>query len=130
VTAWFVDSAVTVAEVWRRSSVIRSWLLDLTAGALGADPGLEQFTGHVSDSGEGRWTSIAAIEEDVPPTLLTAALYSRFASRGSEPLRGQGPVRATAGVRRPRREGAVVTTEDPRVADTLVLFGWNAYGLA
>jgi 6-phosphogluconate dehydrogenase len=73
-----------VAEVWRRGSVIGSWLLDLTAEALRADPGLEQFTGHVSDSGEGRWTSIAAIEEGVPATLLTAALYSRFASRGSE----------------------------------------------
>ena len=73
-----------VAEVWRRGSVIESWLLDLTAEALRADPHLEQFTGHVSDSGEGRWTSIAAIEEGVPATLLTAALYSRFASRGSE----------------------------------------------
>jgi 6-phosphogluconate dehydrogenase len=72
-----------VAEVWRRGSVIRSWLLDLTAEALLADPHLEQFTGRVSDSGEGRWTSIAAIEEGVPATLLTAALYSRFASRGS-----------------------------------------------
>ncbi|WP_433554971.1 phosphogluconate dehydrogenase (NAD(+)-dependent, decarboxylating) [Pseudonocardia xinjiangensis] len=73
-----------VAEVWRRGSVIGSWLLDLTAEALVADPQLEQFTGRVSDSGEGRWTSIAAIEEGVPAPLLTAALYSRFASRGSE----------------------------------------------
>jgi len=73
-----------VAEVWRRGSVIGSWLLDLTAQALLADPDLEQFTGRVSDSGEGRWTSIAAIEEGVPAPLLTAALYSRFASRGSE----------------------------------------------
>jgi 6-phosphogluconate dehydrogenase len=72
-----------VAEVWRRGSVIRSWLLDLTAEALLADPHLEQFAGRVADSGEGRWTSIAAIEEGVPATLLTAALYSRFASRGS-----------------------------------------------
>jgi 6-phosphogluconate dehydrogenase len=72
-----------VAEVWRRGSVIGSWLLDLTAEALLADPRLEQFTGRVADSGEGRWTSIAAIEEGVPATLLTAALYSRFASRGS-----------------------------------------------
>jgi 6-phosphogluconate dehydrogenase len=73
-----------VAEVWRRGSVIGSWLLDLTAEALVANPDLEQFTGRVSDSGEGRWTSIAAIEEGVPAPLLTAALYSRFASRGSE----------------------------------------------
>ena len=73
-----------VAEVWRRGSVIGSWLLDLTAQALLDDPDLEQFTGRVSDSGEGRWTSIAAIEEGVPAPLLTAALYSRFASRGSE----------------------------------------------
>jgi 6-phosphogluconate dehydrogenase len=73
-----------VAEVWRRGSVIGSWLLDLTAEALRTDPRLEQFTGRVSDSGEGRWTSIAAIEEGVSAPLLTAALYSRFASRGSE----------------------------------------------
>jgi len=73
-----------VAEVWRRGSVVGSWLLDLTAEALRSDPDLEQFTGRVSDSGEGRWTSIAAIEEGVPAPLLTAALYSRFASRGSE----------------------------------------------
>ena len=73
-----------VAEVWRRGSVVGSWLLDLTAEALRADSDLEQFAGRVSDSGEGRWTSIAAIEEGVPAPLLTAALYSRFASRGSE----------------------------------------------
>ncbi|MBL8927638.1 MAG: decarboxylating 6-phosphogluconate dehydrogenase, partial [Pseudonocardia sp.] len=73
-----------VAEVWRRGSVIGSWLLDLTAEALRADPDLDQFTGRVSDSGEGRWTSIAAIDEGVPAPLLTTALYSRFASRGSE----------------------------------------------
>jgi 6-phosphogluconate dehydrogenase len=73
-----------VAEVWRRGSVIGSWLLDLTASALHADPDLDQFTGRVSDSGEGRWTSVAAIEEGVPAPLLTTALYSRFASRGAE----------------------------------------------
>jgi 6-phosphogluconate dehydrogenase len=71
-----------VAEVWRRGSVIGSWLLDLTAAALVADPDLSQFGGRVSDSGEGRWTSQAAIEEGVPAPLLTAALYSRFSSRG------------------------------------------------
>ena len=72
-----------VAEVWRRGSVIASWLLDLTAEALYADPQLSQFEGRVSDSGEGRWTSLAAIDEGVPATLLTAALYSRFGSQGA-----------------------------------------------
>ena len=71
-----------VAEVWRRGSVIGSWLLDLTAAALLESPGLEGFEGRVSDSGEGRWTSIAAIEEGVPAPVLSEALYSRFASRG------------------------------------------------
>ena len=70
-----------VSEVWRRGSVIQSWLLDLTAEALAEDPELEQFSGHVADSGEGRWTSIAAIDEGVPTPVLTTALYSRFASR-------------------------------------------------
>jgi 6-phosphogluconate dehydrogenase len=71
-----------VTEVWRRGSVISSWLLDLTAEALLASPDLEEFSGRVSDSGEGRWTSIAAIDEGVPAPVLTTALYSRFASRG------------------------------------------------
>jgi 6-phosphogluconate dehydrogenase len=71
-----------VAEVWRRGSVVGSWLLDLTAAALLASPTLEDFAGRVSDSGEGRWTSIAAIEEGVPVPVLTTALYSRFGSRG------------------------------------------------
>ena len=71
-----------VAEVWRRGSVITSWLLDLTAEALYASPTLDEFAGRVSDSGEGRWTSIAAIEEGVPLPILTTALYSRFDSRG------------------------------------------------
>ncbi len=70
-----------VAEVWRRGSVIGSWLLDLTAISLLESPDLEDYTGHVSDSGEGRWTSIAAIDEGVPAPVLTSALYSRFASR-------------------------------------------------
>jgi 6-phosphogluconate dehydrogenase len=70
-----------VAEVWRRGSVIGSWLLDLTAAALRESPKLDEFAGRVSDSGEGRWTSIAAIEEGVPAPVLTSALYSRFASR-------------------------------------------------
>ena len=71
-----------VAEVWRRGSVIASWLLDLTASALVADPNLAQFAGRVSDSGEGRWTIKAAIDEGVPVPVLTTALYERFASRG------------------------------------------------
>jgi len=70
-----------VAEVWRRGSVIASWLLDLTAHALHESPTLDEFTGRVSDSGEGRWTSIAAIDVGVPAPILTTALYSRFASR-------------------------------------------------
>jgi 6-phosphogluconate dehydrogenase len=71
-----------VAEVWRRGSVIGSWLLDLTAQALTESPELSEYAGRVSDSGEGRWTSIAAIEEGVPAPVLSSALYSRFASRG------------------------------------------------
>ena len=70
-----------VAEVWRRGSVVGSWLLDLTATALRESPELEEFGGRVSDSGEGRWTSIAAIDEGIPAPVLTTALYSRFASR-------------------------------------------------
>jgi 6-phosphogluconate dehydrogenase len=73
-----------VAEVWRRGSVVGSWLLDLTAAALHDSPQLEEFAGRVSDSGEGRWTSIAAIEEGVPAPVLTTALYSRFSSRGAD----------------------------------------------
>ncbi len=71
-----------VAEVWRRGSVIASWLLDLTATALLEDPALAKFAGRVSDSGEGRWTIKAAIDEAVPAPVLTTALYERFASRG------------------------------------------------
>ncbi|MGH7916095.1 MAG: phosphogluconate dehydrogenase (NAD(+)-dependent, decarboxylating) [Candidatus Binataceae bacterium] len=72
-----------IAEVWRRGSVIASWLLDLTASALLEDPKLEKFAGRVSDSGEGRWTIEAAIDEGVPAPVLTAALYERFSSRGA-----------------------------------------------
>jgi 6-phosphogluconate dehydrogenase len=71
-----------VAEVWRRGSVVASWLLDLTAAALAGDPHLERFGGHVSDSGEGRWTLDAAIDEAVPAHVLAAALFERFSSRG------------------------------------------------
>jgi 6-phosphogluconate dehydrogenase len=71
-----------ITEVWRRGSVIASWLLDLTASALVEDPALAKFAGRVSDSGEGRWTIKAAIDEGVPVPVLTTALYQRFASRG------------------------------------------------
>jgi 6-phosphogluconate dehydrogenase len=71
-----------VAEVWRRGSVVSSWLLDLTAAAMHDSPTLEAFAGRVSDSGEGRWTSVAAIEEGVPAPVLSAALFARFSSRG------------------------------------------------
>jgi 6-phosphogluconate dehydrogenase len=70
-----------IAELWRRGSVVSSWLLDLAAAALAHDPDLEQFAGHVGDSGEGRWTVMAAIEEEVPADVLTTALYARFRSR-------------------------------------------------
>ena len=76
-----IDTAA-VAEVWRRGSVISSWLLDLTAIALNEDPELGAFSGRVSDSGEGRWTVMAAVDEGVPAHVLTAALYERFSSRG------------------------------------------------
>ena len=71
-----------VAELWRRGSVVGSWLLDLTAHALNEDPGLQGFSGKVSDSGEGRWTSIAAIESGTPTPVLAAALFNRFSTRG------------------------------------------------
>ena len=73
-----------VAEVWRRGSVVASWLLDLTAIALFGQPDLSKFSGRVSDSGEGRWTITAAIDEGAPAPVLSAALYQRFASRGEE----------------------------------------------
>jgi len=72
-----------IAEVWRRGSVVGSWLLDLTSLALLRSPGLDEFSGRVSDSGEGRWTAIAAIEEGVPTPVLTSALYERFESQGA-----------------------------------------------
>ena len=71
-----------MAEVWRRGSVIASWLLDLTAQALRQSPDLADFSGRVSDSGEGRWTSLAAIDVGAPTPVLTSALYERFTSRG------------------------------------------------
>jgi 6-phosphogluconate dehydrogenase len=71
-----------VAEVWRRGSVVSSWLVDLTANALAESPELSEFSGYVSDSGEGRWTVMAAIEEGVPAPVITASLFQRFESRG------------------------------------------------
>jgi 6-phosphogluconate dehydrogenase len=73
-----------ITEVWRRGSVVTSWLLDLTAAALASDPKLESFSGRVSDSGEGRWTIAAANDEGVPAHVLTASLFERFASRGGD----------------------------------------------
>jgi 6-phosphogluconate dehydrogenase len=73
-----------IAEVWRRGSVIASWLLDLAAISLLDSPDLEKFAGRVSDSGEGRWTIMAAIDESVPAPVLSAALYARFSSRGED----------------------------------------------
>ena len=78
-----------IAEVWRRGSVIASWLLDLTADALAKDSNLSQFAGRVSDSGEGRWTIKAAIDEGVPVPVLTTALYARFASYGAADFQGK-----------------------------------------
>ncbi len=78
-----------VAEVWRRGSVIASWLLDLTASALVSDPELKGFAGHVSDSGEGRWTIKAAVDTGVPTPVLTASLYERFSSRGNADFQGK-----------------------------------------
>jgi 6-phosphogluconate dehydrogenase len=72
-----------IAEVWRRGSVVGSWLLDLTALALQRSPELDEFGGRVSDSGEGRWTAIAAIDEGVPAPVLTSALFERFESQGN-----------------------------------------------
>jgi 6-phosphogluconate dehydrogenase len=78
-----IDTA-EVAELWRRGSVVASWLLDLAAVALHESPALDEFAGRVSDSGEGRWTAIAAIEEGVPAHVLTAALQDRFGSRDED----------------------------------------------
>ncbi|MBO0833043.1 MAG: 6-phosphogluconate dehydrogenase (decarboxylating), partial [Actinobacteria bacterium] len=78
-----------VAEVWRRGSVVSSWLLDLIAAAFAKSPQLEEFAGRVSDSGEGRWTVLAAVEEGVPASVITTALYERFESRGNGDFTGK-----------------------------------------
>src|SRR2546427_4157553 len=93
-----------IAEVWRRGSVIASWLLDLTAEALASDPALERFTGRVSDSGEGRWTLDAAIDEAVPAHVLAAALFERFSSPGEAGFHGRllSPMRFEVGGPHPK----------------------------
>lgn len=77
----FTLPVAEIAEVWRRGSVLSSWLVDLTANALAEDPALAKFEGYVPDSGEGRWTVMAAVEEAVPADVISAALYTRFRSR-------------------------------------------------
>jgi 6-phosphogluconate dehydrogenase len=96
-----------IAELWRRGSVIGSWLLDLTASALAKDPALEGFAGQVSDSGEGRWTIDAAVDEGVPAHVLTAALFSRFGSRGADRFANQllSALRAEFGGHREKKNG-------------------------
>ena len=93
--------------MWRRGSVVGSWLVDLTADAFARSPDLGDFAGRVSDSGEGRWTVEAAIETGVPAAVITAALYERFESRGNGELHRQDPLGHALGVRRPRREEGV-----------------------
>ena len=119
-----------VAEVWRRGSVIASWLLDLTATALLKDPALANFAGRVSDSGEGRWTIKAAIDEGQPAPVLTTALYERFSSRGEADFQAQDPLGDALRVRRaPREAGRQVSRPRERIAmsephsDALVFFG-------
>ena len=103
-TTTTTSTSPTIAELWRRGSVIPSWLLDLTAQALAGDPTLERFGGRVSDSGEGRWTVAAANDVGVPAHVLTAALFERFASRGQDAVPEPGAVGDALRLRRARRE--------------------------
>jgi 6-phosphogluconate dehydrogenase len=107
-----------VAEVWRRGSVVGSWLLDLTAEALAKEPSLQQFSGRVSDSGEGRWTAQAAIESGTPAPVLTTALFQRFSSRGEADFadRLQSAMRFQFGghVEHPAEHATPRTGETPR----------------
>ena len=120
-----------VAEVWRRGSVIASWLLDLTAAALADDPALSKFAGRVSDSGEGRWTIKAAIDEGVPAPVLTAALYERFSSRGNAEFQDKllSAMRYEFGghLRRRRSSDATMQAREDTMTeldcDALVFFG-------
>ena len=97
-----------MTELWRRGSVIGSWLLDLTAAAFVADPALDGFAGRVSDSGEGRWTAEAAIDLGVPAPVLTSALFERFSSRGNYETAGKvlsAMRQPSAGITRSRPDG-------------------------
>ena len=115
-----------IAEVWRRGSVIASWLLDLTAAALVEDPALSKFAGRVSDSGEGRWTIKAAIDEAVPVPVLTTALYERFSSRGEADFQDKllSAMRYEFGghLEKPRQVRGGRPWTDPH-SDALVFFG-------
>ena len=113
-----------VAEVWRRGSVISSWLLDLTAAALARDHDLQAFSGSVADNGEGRWTLDAAMEEAVPAYVISAALYSRYRSRVAINIRRQIALGHAPRFRRPRRDPAVTAAGlKPAPPATLVIFG-------
>ena len=101
-----------VAEVWRRGSVVGSWLVDLTADALARSPELDDFTGRVSDSGEGRWTVLAAVDEGVPAPVITTSLFERFQSRRARRVHRQDPVGDAQRIRRPRREEEVSIVTD------------------
>ena len=90
--------------MWRRGSVVSSWLVDLTAAAFAKSPDLDDFSGRVSDSGEGRWTVLAAVDEGVPASVIAASLYERFESRDNGAFTGQDPVGDALGVRRARGE--------------------------
>ena len=96
-----------ISEVWRRGSVISSWLLDLIAIALAEDQSLSKYSGRVADSGEGRWTIDAAIEESVPVDVLAAALFARFRSRDRGELRRPAAFRHALRLRRPCRDAAI-----------------------
>jgi len=103
-----------VAEVWRRGSVVSSWLVDLIAAALVKSPELDQFSGRVSDSGEGRWTVLAAVDEGVPAPVITTSLFSRFESRelGSSPPRCSRRCAANSAATPRRSSGHVITGND------------------
>jgi hypothetical protein len=113
-----------IVQVWKRGSVIASWLLDLTASALAADAKLTKFAGRISDSGEGRWTIKAAIDEGVPVPVLTTALYERFALRGQADYQDRllSAIRFWVW-RAPRKSGQTAMKQISLHSDTLVFFG-------
>ena len=116
-----------VAEVWRRGSVVSSWLIDLTAAAFAKSPDLADFSGRVSDSGEGRWTVLAAVDEGVPASVIAASLYERFESRDNGRVHRQDLVGDALGVRRAQREEGLICMSkngSPRPDNhVIVLFG-------